>query len=374
MTNKELKRLASARTVAAVERLAKADRRLAATVDQWDADPWLFNTPGGTIDLRTGKIRPHRTEDYMTKIAAAAPDLGCQTPLWLAFLERITGGDAGFQVFLQRAVGYALSGSIREHALFFLYGTGANGKSVFLETIAGIMGDYHKTAPIETFIDTGMERHPTDLAGLMGARLVTAIETEEGRRWAESKLKQLTGGDKIAARFMRQDFFEYTPQFKLFVAGNHKPGLRSADEAIRRRLHLLPFEVTIPLAERDRELAGKLKAEWPGILAWAVRGCLDWQENGLRPPEAVTRATKNYLDAHDLVDAWIADCCERDANAWAKRSVLFASWRGWTEEGNEYTGPQTRFYEKLEERGMRPHRDRILGRGFHGLRLTPRKS
>ena len=162
---------------------------------------------------------------------------------------------------MQRVFGYALSGDTSAHALFFLFGTGANGKSVTIDTVAGILNDYHRTAAIETFTASSVERHPTDLAGLRGARLVTAVETEEGRRWAESRIKTLTGGDKIAARFMRQDYFEFSPQFKLVIAGNHKPGLRSVDEAIRRRFHLIPFTVTIPPASRDPQLREKLKAE-----------------------------------------------------------------------------------------------------------------
>jgi putative DNA primase/helicase len=247
---------ASAKTAAAVERLAKADRRLAATTDQWDSDPWLLNTPAGVVDLRTGQIRPHQSKDYMTKITAVSP--GGAGSLWHRFLDRILNGDQELKAFLQRVCGYCLTGITREHALFFLFGTGANGKSVFLGTVAGILGDYHRTAPIETFTVSLGDRHPTELAMLRGARLVTAIETEEGRRWAESRIKALTGGDRVAARFMRQDFFEFTPQFKLQVAGNHKPGLRSVDEAMRRRLHLLPFTVTIPPAERDPSLAEKL--------------------------------------------------------------------------------------------------------------------
>jgi putative DNA primase/helicase len=223
--NKKVRKtLASAKTVAAVERLAKADRRLAATVDQWDADPWAINTPVGIIDLRTGNLRPQRADDYVTKVTGVAPNASCLTPIWDAFLDRIMGGDAELIAFLQRMAGYALTGLTREHAMFFLYGRGANGKTTFLGAIIACASDYHRTAPIETFTAATGERHPTDLAGLRGARLVTAIETEEGRRWAESKIKALTGGDRIAARFMRQDFFEYTPQFKLMIAGNHKPG------------------------------------------------------------------------------------------------------------------------------------------------------
>jgi putative DNA primase/helicase len=201
--------IASAKTVAAVKRLAKADRRIAGTIDQWDADPWLLNTPDGVVDLRTGRMRPHNANDYMTKITAVGPGDNC--PLFLAFLSTITANDPELIAYLRRALGYALSGDTREHALFFGYGTGANGKSILLSTVSGILGAYHRSAPIETFTTNNGDRHPTDLPGLRGARLVSATETEEGRRWAESRIKQLTGGDVASARFMRQDFFEYTP-------------------------------------------------------------------------------------------------------------------------------------------------------------------
>jgi putative DNA primase/helicase len=362
------KALASAKTVAAVERLAKADRRLAATVDQWDADSWALNTPLGILDLRTGNLRPHRPDDYVTKVTGVAADASCQTPTWHKFLERVMGSDVELIAFLQRVAGYALTGLTREHALFFLYGTGANGKTTFLNAIISCASDYHRTAPIETFTAATGERHPTDLAGLRGARLVTAVETEEGRRWAESKIKALTGGDRIAARFMRQDFFEFTPQFKLLIAGNHKPGLRSVDEAIRRRFNLAPFTVTIPPAERDESLPEKLKAELPGILAWMVQGCLDWQKQGLAPPAAVTCATKAYLEAEDAVAAWLDECCQRDRNAWERTSALFASWSTWADKTGEYIGSQPRFVERLESRGITPLRRRD-GRGFTGIRL-----
>ena len=304
----------------------------------------------------------------MTKITGVAPDASCPTPTWLAFLNRITGGNDDLISFMQRAAGYSLTGATDEHALFFGYGTGANGKTTFLNAITGCHGDYHRTAPIETFTDSTGDRHPTDLAGLRGAQLVTAVETEEGRRWAESKIKALTGGDKIAARFMRQDFFEFTPQFKLIIAGNHRPGLRSVDEAIRRRLHLIPFSVTIPTEERDTELPAKLKTELPGILAWMIQGCLDWQRVGLAPPKVVTDATASYLEAEDAMAAWIDDCCDRDVQAWEQASSLFASWSAWASKTGEHVGSQKRFSERLEARGTEPSRKRD-GRGFVGLRL-----
>ena len=259
------RQIASAKTTASIVSLARADRQIAATTEQWDSDPWLLNTPGGIVDLRNGDLAPHRRDAYCTKITSVIPEGSC--PLWLMFLSRIFGDDAELIAFVQRVVGYSITGITRDHALFFGYGTGANGKGVFNTTLAGVLNDYARTAPIETFTASTTERHPTDLAALRGARLVTAVETEEGRHWAESKIKLLTGGDRIAARFMRQDFFEFIPQFKLFIFGNHKPSLRTVDEAIRRRLHLIPFSVTIPESERDAQLAPKLSDEWPGILA-----------------------------------------------------------------------------------------------------------
>jgi putative DNA primase/helicase len=357
-------RIASAATVAAVERLSRSDRRHAATVDQWDKDPWILSTPAGAVDLRTGALRPVAREDYSTRITAVARGGDCQ--LWMEFLSRITNGNAELQQFMQRMCGYALTGVTREHALFFLYGTGANGKSVFLSTISGLMGDYAKIAPIEAFIASASEHHPTDLAGLQGARLVTAVETEDGRRWAESTLKALTGGDRIAARFMRQDFFEFVPQFKLVIAGNHKPSIRTVDEAMRRRFHLLPFTVTIPTTERDPELTEKLRQEWGGILQWAIDGCLAWQREGLHPPDIVRDATADYLAAEDALGRWLEECCASGGQYFATAAVLFGSWCEWCERNGERGGSQKRFSQNLEARGFA--RERSAGfRGFGGL-------
>jgi putative DNA primase/helicase len=365
-------RIASAKTVAATISLARADRRLAATVDQWDADPWFLNTPEGIVDLTTGESRPALPEDYMTKMTAVAPGGDCQR--FLLFLDEVTGGDTTLVEFFQRMFGYCISGSTREHGLFFLYGTGANGKSVLLNTVSGILGDYHRTAPIETFTASNQDRHPTELACLQGRRLVTSIETEEGRRWAESRIKALTGGDKIAARFMRGDFFEYTPAFKLVIAGNHKPGLRTVDEAIRRRFHLVPFTFTIPEEQRDPELTTKLRQEWPGILAWMIDGALNWQEQGLRPPEAITAATRAYLEAEDALSAWLEECCDRgDPSAWETTSSLFGSWRSWAEKAGEHPGTMKRFVQNLEARGFTWERTRT-GRGFRGVRLDSQEA
>jgi putative DNA primase/helicase len=367
------KDLAKAKFRAAVVSLVSDDPRIAATTDQWDADPWLLNTPDGVVDLRTGIMREHRAEDYMTKQAAVSPAGEC--PRWLQFLDEITAGNSELQYFLQRWFGYTLTGSTREHALSFGYGTGANGKSVVTETICGILGDYATTASIETFVVTHNEQHPTELARLRGARLVSASETEEGRRWAESKIKSLIGGDRVAARFMRQDHFQYTPQFKLWIVGNHKPGLRSVNEAIRRRFMLVPFTVTIPPAERDPDLAKKLKAEWPGILQWMIDGCLEWQMKGLAPPAAVTDATNAYLANADAIALWLEECTFVDKTAtdggWDSLAMLYQSWKEWSEGAGEYTGTQSRFADNLELKGLIPKR-KPQARGYTGRRLLSR--
>jgi putative DNA primase/helicase len=361
-------KLATSGTVGGVERLARSDRRHAATTDEWDADPWRLNTPGGVVDLETGRMRPHERADRMTKITTATPRGDC--PTWRQFIDEVTGGDAELQAYLQRMVGYALTGSTQEHALFFLYGTGANGKSVFVNTLATILGDYATNAPMDTFMETRTDRHPTDMAGLRGARFVAAIETEQGKRWAESKLKNLTGGDKISARFMRQDFFEFYPQFKLFVAGNHKPAIRNIDEAMKRRLHLIPFTITVPPERRDKNLQQKLLAERDGILAWAVQGCLDWQRLGrLDPPQRVVEATEEYFEAEDALGRWLDERCVREPNAKSLTAELFNDWRQWAEASGEFVGAQRRFSDLLITRGLEKWRNGMGVRGFQGIGL-----
>ena len=361
-------KLASAGTVSGVERLARADRRHAATTDEWDADPWLLNTQGGVLDLKTGRMRPHERTDRMTKITTATPGGDCQT--WRQFIDEVTGGDKELEFYLQRMVGYALTGSTQEHALFFLYGTGANGKSVFVNTLATILGDYATNAPMDTFMETRTDRHPTDMAGLRGARFVAAIETEQSKRWAESKLKNLTGGDKISARFMRQDFFEFFPQFKLFVAGNHKPAIRNIDEAMKRRLHLIPFTITVPPERRDKNLQQKLLAERDGILAWAVQGCLDWQRHGrLKPPQRVVDATEEYFEAEDALGRWLDERCVRETCAKSLTAELFNDWKQWAEAAGEFVGAQRRFSDQLITRGLEKWRNGMGVRGFQGIGL-----
>jgi putative DNA primase/helicase len=358
--------IAKAKTVAGVEMLSRSDRAVAATIEQWDSNKTLKNTPSGTADLKTGRFHPHRREDYCTKITSVAPGGAC--PMFLGFLKTIFAGDHELIDYLQKVFGYCLTGEIREHAMFFGYGTGANGKGVLLSTIAGIMGDYCKTAHVDTFTITGSNQHPTDVAGLMGARLVICPEVEQGRRWAEAKIKGLTGGDRISARLMRQDFFEFTPQFKLFITGNHKPGLRNVDEAMRRRFHLIPFTVTIPEKDRDPLFAEKLKTEWPGILQWMIEGARRWYAEGLQRPAAVENATREYLEAEDTLLAWIEDRCECTKDRETSASSLFASWKAWTELTGEFTGTARAFGIKLAEHGFEK-RHAMSGVTYRGIGL-----
>jgi len=361
------KSLASAKTVAAVVTLARSDRRIAATVDQWDRDPWLLNTPAGVVDLKSGNIRRHFATDYLTQVTSVGPGGDC--PAWYGFLKRVTADNSDLQSYLQRVVGYCLTGLTSEQALFFIYGTGGNGKGVFTTTLSGILADYHRAAPIETFTASRYDRHPTELARLRAARVVTSVETEEGRRWAESRIKSLTGGDIVTAHFMRQDDFEYLPQFKLVIAGNHKPGLRSVDEAIRRRFNLLPFTITIPPEERDLELVEKLKIERSGILGWAIEGCLAWQRKGLDPPVVVVEATVAYLEAEDAIAIWLDERCEVAPEFSASSTALYASWQDWAEKAGEQAGSQKSLSKKLQAKGFARVRNRY-GTYFFGLRVT----
>jgi putative DNA primase/helicase len=281
-----------------------------------------------TVDLSTGTERPSDPKDRITKISAVrAADPGTPHPMWDAFLKRVTNDNQDLIGFLQRFLGYCMTGDTFEHVLLFLYGTGANGKGVFVNTIIGIMNDYAVVAPMELFMASKHDRHPTEIAKLRGARLVAAQETEKGRRWDETKIKALTSEDKLTGRFMRQDFFDFKPTHKLIITGNHKPSLRSVDEAIRRRFLLVPFTVTIPPKERDPKLAEKLRPEWPAILRWMIDGSLEWHRGGLTVPDVVRTATDSYFDDQDTMAQWIDDWIVRDLYSFTPTAELFQNWK-----------------------------------------------
>ena len=367
---------ADAKVVAAVEKLARSDRRMSATVEQFDADPWLLATPSGTVDLKTGQTRPARREDYITKMTAVAPaprveEGGSPPDLWLSFLDRVFNKNGDLIAFMRRFLGYCLSADISEHVFCFLFGTGRNGKGTFVRTATGVIGDYANTSPIEAFLESKYDRHPTELARLRKIRLTVAQETPKGQTWDEAKIKNTTGGDPITARFMRQDFFDYDPTHKLIIAGNHKPKLKVVDEAIRARLRLIPFIVTIPEAERDPELTENLKAEWPKILRWMIDGCLDWQANGLGVPLIVREASDDYFHAQDAFAHWLDDCCERRQLAKTASSTLFASWEAWATARGIDVGSERAFAFALQDRGW-THKRTERGRVFRDLILKPK--
>jgi putative DNA primase/helicase len=354
---------------AGVERFSRADRACAVTSEIWDRNAYLLGTPAGTINLHTGELEPARAEDFVTKQATVAPAASADCPHWLQFLQEATRGDNDLIAFLQRFGGYALTGDTKEHMLLFIYGGGTNGKGVFQRTVGGILGDYCCTAGMDTFTASHSEQHPTDLAMLRGARLVMASETEEGRAWAESRIKQITGGDPISARFMRQDFFEYTPQFKLLLIGNHKPTLRNVDDAARRRFNIVPFVHKPAIVDKNLE-AEKLKPEWPAILRWMIDGCLEWQRVGLAPPPIVVAATQEYFAEQDLVKQWIEEKCETKATFSDTSANLYKSWFAWAETNGERPGAAKWFSQALLRLGFRKS-PKTSERKFLGIEVKP---
>jgi putative DNA primase/helicase len=357
----------SAGFVRGAEAFAQADPRAAVDHSKWDRDEFLVGTPGKTIDCRTGKLLDPNPAHFISKRTSVAPAEGEPTR-WLQFLEEATGGDAELIRYLQQILGYTLTGSTKEHALFFIFGPGKNGKSVFLNTASRILGDYSKVAAMATFTASKNDRHSTELAMLDGARMVSASETEEGRSWAEATIKQLTGGDPITARFMRQDNFTFTPRFKLIIVGNHQPQLHSVDEATRRRFNIVEFKHTPP--RPDKDLEEKLAAEHGRILSWMIRGCLDWQKHGLVRPESVVRATDEYFDAQDMLGQWLGERCVTGPNCFDQPTVLYRDWCEFSKANGEDPGTSRSFFMSLPKRGF--PKGKLGGlRGYRGLSVRP---
>ncbi len=363
----------SHKAIGAMVALSKSEPGVPVMVDDLDRNPWLLNVQNGTLDLRTGELRPHRREDLLTKLAPVTYDANAGCPLWLAFLDRIMDRNQDLIRFLQRSIGYTLTGSARERVLFMLHGGGANGKSTLLETMAALLGDYGKSTRAETLLvkhyDGGI---PNDLAALKGARFVSTSETEEGKRMAEALVKALTGGDTLSARFLRGEFFTFRATFKLWLATNHKPIIRGSDPAIWDRIKLVPFDVRIPDAEQDKELPAKLLAELPGILAWAVRGCLEWQTtHSLGIPTEVRVATANYRADMDTVAAFVDDCCVVGANLTVEAGQLYEAYKDWcTASGEKFMSKKALGQRLLERPQFQPTRVGKKGtRGWKGVGL-----
>jgi len=336
--------------------LTQVQPGIPATPEDFDSDPFLLTVANGTLDLRTGKLREHKREDLITKLAPVEYDPAATCPRWEAFLREVMDGDEEMIRYLQKAVGYSLTGDTGEQVLFFLYGTGANGKSVFLNVIQELLGDYAQQAPTTLLMAKQNEGISNDVARLKGARFVATIETDEGKRMAESLVKQLTGGDKVTARFLRQEFFEFKPEAKIFLASNHKPIIHGSDYGIWRRIHLVPFTVTIPPEKRDRRLPDKLRAELPGILRWAVDGLRMWMEEGLNPPLKVQAATEEYREDMDSLGTFLAECCVTHWSAKVAVGELYREYVAWCEENGEAPMKQRMLGKRLKERGFKQDR------------------
>jgi putative DNA primase/helicase len=349
----------SERALRAALNLAASDPAVIADPDTLDADPMLLNVTNGALELDTGTLREHRRDDRCTLAAGAPYDPDAKCPRWLAVLGRIFANDAELIDFIRRAFGYMLTGRTDEQILFLLHGNGANGKSVLLAILRALLGDYARNTPASTLLErrNGGDSIPNDLARLRGVRAVTAAETGDGRRLDEERVKALTGSDVISARFMRGEWFDFQPVFKLALATNHLPVIRGTDHAMWRRVRLIPFTVTIPDDEQDRTLTGKLLDELPGILTWAVTGCLDWQRHGLQAPDAVMAATASYREESDTLGQFIDDACELHPDATENAAQLYTAYSTWCEiNGERFPLTQTAFGRRLTERDIPAHR------------------
>ena len=333
--------------------LAQSEPGVHVRITDFDRNPELFNVQNGTIDLRTGALRPYCRTDLLSKIAPLNYDATARCPRWEHFLDEISDGNKDLVSYLRRATGYSLTGLTGEQAFFLLYGIGANGKSTFLETIRYVCGDYAQAAAFETFLSSDRSGPRNDLAKLKGARFVTATESDEGKRLAESFVKQVTGGDTVTARFLYGENFDFRPQFKLWLGTNHQPVVRDASQGMWRRIRLIPFTVQIPDNKRDRDLAEKLKQEAPGILRWALEGLAEWREIGLEEPAVVLRATSEYQQDEDSLAGFFEEKCVFDTASKIPLKDLFKAYQCWAEAaGVTYPLAATQLSRALAERGQ----------------------
>jgi putative DNA primase/helicase len=351
--------------VAGMLKSASTEPEIAIRDQDLDADMWRCCCETGEIDLRDGSVHPHRRESLITRISPVAYDPAARCERWERFLSQSTDGDTELQSFLQRIAGYSLTGSIREEVLFFIHGPTAAGKSTFVDAIRGAIGDYGHTADFESFLartNTGAPRN--DIAGMVGVRMVSSVEVDEGKRLAEGLLKTLTGGDPVRARLLYQDFFEFVPQFKLWLVANDAPRVRDTDGAMWRRILRIPFDKTVPLDERDHTLKPYLKdpdGGGPAVLAWAVRGCLEWQQTGLAIPATIAKATAAYRSGQDPMTPFFAECCTFGDGLMVTSASLREAYLGWHRDagGGKELSPKA-VGVRLEARGCSPG---MIGRG-----------
>lgn len=343
--------ISSRRCFSSIEGIARSDRRHVVRPAQFDADPWILNTPNGVIDLTTGNLRPAQKSDWCIKSASVGP--GGKCPTWERFLQDCTQGDTEMISYLKRIAGYCLTGSIAEQKFFFIYGGGGNGKGVFLNTLMWLLDTYGRQANMDTFTEQRFAKHASEIAFFQGARLVVASETNVGQRWNEARIKSMTGGDPITANHMHKDPFTFLPTFKLLFTGNHKPHLKNVDPAIKRRMYLIPFDYAVPEEKQDTQLTEKLKTEGPGILSWAVEGCMEWRKSKLKPPVKVIATTADYFEAEDKIGAFLDECCNVSASERITTTKLFERYVRWADGMGEYSGGRKGFLDMLAVKGFR---------------------
>jgi len=352
----------------AMVKLAESIPELIVRSTDLDKDRMLLGVRNGTLDLKTGALRPSEQNDYMTRQCPVTFDADAKCPTFLKFLATVTAQDQELIDYIQRAMGYCLTGDTTEQCLFFFYGSGANGKSTLLNVIKELLGpDYCRQTPADTLmVKTKGGGATNDIARLEGVRVALSNEVEEGSRLGETMVKQLTGNDPVAARYLYKEFFEYIPQFKLIIAGNHQPVIRGADEGIWRRLHLVPFTVTIPLSERDHKLADKLRAELPGIINFAVAGCRQWQTEKLAPPAVIQDAVAEYKAEMDVLGQWIEENCTLAPEHTVSASTAYDDYKRWALANGYFPLSANTFGRRLKEK--HPRKRTNAGAFYTGLR------
>lgn len=358
----------SASARAAMLRLAQSELPIATSHDKLNTNPYLVNVQNGTYNLKTNQLQPHDRGDLITYVLPVSYDPEAKCPLWEAFLYRIMDGNEKMIRYLQRLIGYSLSGLTVEQYLFFLFGNGANGKSVLIEILLALSGEMGIKTGVETVMQKSRDGGiPNDIAALAGKRVAVTSELPDNKRLNEAAVKDMTGGDRLTARFLHQEFFTFSPQFKLWMYGNHKPVITGTDDGIWRRIHLIPFNVQIPKNERDPHLSGKLQAELSGIFAWAIQGWRDYQENGLQPPDEVNAATDSYRAESDELGGFISDMCVVRPETSARASELYDAYTKW---GGQTYQTQVQFAKAMGNRGFEKQKTR-LGILYTGIGLLP---
>jgi putative DNA primase/helicase len=368
----------SARGIAAVMKLLESEQGVSIPASSFDADDYLLNVANGTLDLKTAKLRPHDPADLITHCLTTPYDPRARCPLWEQVVHRSMGGNEDLVKYLRRWFGLSLTGCPNVHELLIAHGVGANGKSVIFDTMVGLLEGYAGVAPESLLIARhGQSEHPTEIADLLGKRLVIASETESCATLRLQLVKRLTGDSTIKARFMRQDYFEFPRTHKIVMITNNKPRMTENNEAVWRRVRLLPFNEVIPEGERDPHLLEKLKAEGRGILAWGVVGCIDQQRHGMSPPQEVVTATEDYRqEADELAEFIAAKCIEGGGDTFrVSRADLYTTYCTWAKVANErFVMDRTQFYSAIRRRdGVRDGAWKVEGRairGFTGIALA----